>query len=34
MTSMRAWLQAAEVAPQTWQDAEHNAAWNWRGEAG
>src|SRR5690349_18525887 len=29
MASMRAWLQAAEAAPQTWRDAEHNAAWHW-----
>ena len=29
MASMRTWLQAAETAPQTWRDTEHNAAWNW-----
>jgi hypothetical protein len=34
MASMRAWLQAAEAAPQTWRDAEHNAAWHWPATGG
>jgi hypothetical protein len=31
MASIRAWLQAAEAAPQTWEDAEHMATWHWPG---
>jgi hypothetical protein len=34
MASMRAWLQAAQAAPETWRDAEHIATWYWQGETG
>jgi hypothetical protein len=29
MDSLRAWLRAAETAPQTWRDATHDTTWDW-----
>ena len=33
MAAMRAWLEAAEAAPETWRDAEHHAGWHWTAAA-